>query len=65
VTLLAPEALDLDDGEALHADLLKRLLHLVELEGLDDGLDLLHGAATPEVFVTRGSDHFPKGATIR
>src|SRR3989304_818910 len=38
-----PEALDLGDGHALPADLGGALLHLVELEGLDDGLDLLHG----------------------
>src|SRR5690606_31547079 len=42
VALLAAEALGLGDGDALQADLLQRLLHLVELEGLDDGLDLLH-----------------------
>src|SRR5579885_3650347 len=29
-------------GDALDPDLVKRLLHLVELEGLDDRLDLFH-----------------------
>ena len=38
----AAEALHLGDGHAVHADLGERFLHLVELEGLDDGLDLLH-----------------------
>ena len=42
VALLAAEALGLDHGHALQADLLQRLLHLVELERLDDGFDLLH-----------------------
>ena len=43
VTLLAPEALDLGDGEPGHADLGQRLAYLVELERLDDRFDLLHG----------------------
>ena len=42
VALLAAEALGLGHGDALQADLLQRLLHLVELERLDDRLDLLH-----------------------
>ena len=42
MALLPPEALGLDDGQALQPDLVQRVLHLVELEGLDDGLDLLH-----------------------
>ena len=42
MALLAPEALGLDDGDALEPDLLQRLLHLIELERLDDGLDFLH-----------------------
>ena len=42
MALLPAEALGLDDGDALQADLLKRLLHLVELERLDDRFDLLH-----------------------
>ena len=45
VALLAAEALRLDHRDALKADLLERLLHLVELERLDDGFDLLHGLA--------------------
>src|SRR3954462_14751855 len=42
VALLPAEALGLDDGDALQPDLLQRLFDLVELEGLDDGFDLLH-----------------------
>ena len=44
VALLTAETLRLDDGDALEADLLERLLHLVELERLDDRFDLLHAA---------------------
>src|SRR6185295_889058 len=42
VALLTPEALGLGDGDALQADFLQRLLHLVELERFDDRLDLFH-----------------------
>src|SRR6187551_3256494 len=42
VALLAAEALGLGHGDARDADLVQRLLHLVELERLDDGLDLFH-----------------------
>src|SRR5712664_1199494 len=42
VPFLTPESLHLGDGETQHADVRQRLLHLVELEGLDDGFDLLH-----------------------
>ena len=44
MTLLAAEPLGLRHGDALKPDLLKRLLHLVELEGFDDRFDLLHRA---------------------
>ena len=44
MALLAAEALGLGDGDAGDADLVQRLLHLVELERLDDRFDLLHGA---------------------
>src|SRR6266568_2025134 len=40
--LLAAEALHLGGGETGHADLRERLLHLIQLERLDDGFDLLH-----------------------
>jgi len=43
VALLAAEALDVGDREAGHASLRERLADFVELEGLDDGSDLLHG----------------------
>src|SRR5262249_58075511 len=42
VALLAAEALGLGGRNALQAHLLQRLLHLVELEGLDDRLDFFH-----------------------
>src|SRR5262249_37741848 len=42
VALLAAETLGLGDGDALQADVLQRLFHLVEFEWFDDGLDLLH-----------------------
>src|SRR5690606_23336461 len=44
VALLPAEALDLRHGHALDPDGLQRFLDLVELEGLDDRLDLAHGA---------------------
>jgi hydroxyethylthiazole kinase-like uncharacterized protein yjeF len=44
MAFLAAEALGLGDGDALEAAFLERLLHLVELERLDDRLDLLHDA---------------------
>jgi hypothetical protein len=45
VALLAPEALDLGDGQARHAHIAQRLTHFFELERLDDGGDLFHGGA--------------------
>jgi len=42
VTLLATETLRLGDGDALQADFLQRLFHLIELERLNDRFDLLH-----------------------
>src|SRR6185369_10228373 len=47
VALLPAEALGLGDGDAGYADFVKRLLHLVELERLDDSLDLFHVCQTP------------------
>src|SRR3954452_5161777 len=41
---LAAEPLGFGDGDSGDADLVKRFLHLVELERLDDRLDLLHVA---------------------
>ena len=58
VALLAAEALRLEDGDALDARLLQRLLHLVELERLDDRLDLLHFGETPR---PRGCRRSPTG----
>ena len=42
VPFLASKALRLGDGDTLQADFLQRLLHLIELEGLDDRFDLFH-----------------------
>src|SRR5207244_11909996 len=42
VSLLAAEAAHLRDRHADHADAGERLLDVVQLERLDDGLDLLH-----------------------
>src|SRR6266852_562882 len=39
---LPSEALGFGDGDTLQSDLLQGLLYLVELEGLDDGLDFFH-----------------------
>src|SRR6185312_228893 len=47
VPFLTAEALGLDHRDALQADLLQGLLHLVELEGFDDSLDLLHAVPAP------------------
>src|SRR5258708_8074589 len=45
VALLAPITLDLGDRHAVDADGGQRLAHFVQLEGLDDGDDELHGLA--------------------
>src|SRR5262249_35709761 len=47
VSLLAPEAFGFGDRNALQSNFLQRLLHLVELEGFDDGLNFLHRIASP------------------
>src|SRR5262245_683640 len=47
VAFLASEALRLRDGDALQSDRLQRLLHLVEFEGLNHRLDLLHRVSFP------------------
>jgi hypothetical protein len=44
LTPRATEAFDLGHGHPLHSDLRERVLHFVELERLDDGFNLLHGA---------------------
>ena len=53
VTGLAPEALHLGDGDAVDAGALERLLHLVELERLDDCSDQLHDAPVGQLRVCR------------
>src|SRR5246127_4798771 len=47
VAFLASEAFRLRDGDALQSDLLQRLLHLVEFEGFNHRLDLLHRVSFP------------------
>src|SRR5262245_62039837 len=47
VALLPTEALGLQNGNALETDMIERVLHLVELEGLDDRFDLLHSWKIP------------------
>src|SRR5260370_19995953 len=47
VAFLPAEALGLQDGDPLQSDLIECVLHLIELEGLDDRFDLLHLLATP------------------
>src|SRR5271169_785668 len=42
MALLPAKSFGLGHGDAFDADLMERLLHLVELEGLDDGFDLFH-----------------------
>src|SRR5262249_5657467 len=42
MALLPAEALGFRHRDALQTDLLQRFLHLVELEGFDDGLDFFH-----------------------
>ena len=44
MALLAAEALDLGDGDPADPDLVERVLHVVELERLDDRFDLFHAA---------------------
>src|ERR1043166_8554466 len=64
VTLLAAEALGLEDGNALQADFLQGFLHLVELEWLDDGLDLLHDPWVPPVFCLCARADSPDGQWV-
>src|SRR5262249_16684298 len=45
VALLPAVALDLGDGQAVHADGGERIAHWIELEGLDDGDDGFHAPA--------------------
>src|ERR687895_504715 len=59
VALLAAEALDLGDGDSLHADRRERLSHLVELERLDDCGNQFHAPprGLQNVFVTEKTSH--------
>jgi hypothetical protein len=42
MALLPAEALHLGDRDSRHTDFVQRVLHIVQLERLDDGFDLLH-----------------------
>ena len=46
-SLLPAKALDLGHGHAFQADLLQRLLHLIELERLDDSFDFFISLSLP------------------
>ncbi len=52
--LLAAEAFDFDNGEALDADILQSLFDFIELERLDDGFDLLQRSGPPWLRSCRG-----------
>src|SRR6266545_7441908 len=47
----SPEALHFGDRHSLDTDGAQALLHFVELERLDDGLDLLHRCGSPARFL--------------
>ena len=47
MAFLSAETFHLGHGDALHADFGQRFTHIVELEGLHDGFDLLHGWFSP------------------
>ena len=43
VALLAAEAFDFSYSDSRNSNVMKCVFHVIELERLDDGLDLLHG----------------------
>src|SRR5580704_16468711 len=47
VAFLAPEPLGFSHGYSLQTDFLERLLHLIELERFDHGLDFFHRVSPP------------------
>src|SRR5712692_10432002 len=47
MALMATEALGFGHRDALQADLLQRLLHLIEFEWLDDRFDFFHSVSSP------------------
>src|SRR5512147_1720438 len=49
MSLLPAEPLYLGHGHTLHADRIQRVLHVIELERLDDGFDLFHSASFGKV----------------
>src|SRR5262249_7105979 len=64
VALLPSESLHLADREALHADARQALLHLVQLEGLDDRLDFFHGHCLQLEFRDAGLPHYSNESLI-
>src|SRR6476619_3668227 len=60
MALLATEALDLTDSDSADAGVVQRVLHIVQLERLDDRFDLFHGlthklaATLPQLIAKRG-----------
>src|SRR5215831_4019343 len=67
VAFLTAKALDLGHGQARHADVGQRLAHLLELERLDDGGDLLHwtGSARTRMRSSVGDRPGPAAARRR
>ncbi len=55
VAALAPEALHVGHGETVHTEVLERVLHVVELERLDDAHDELHGGQSLRLRTGRAS----------
>jgi len=51
VAFLSTETLGFCDSYALKADVLEGFLHIVELEGLDDGHHNFHGVLIPRFAV--------------
>src|SRR4029453_8921541 len=51
VPALAPEPLHVRDGEALHAEVLHCVLHVVDLERLDDAHDEFHEFSIPSLWL--------------
>src|SRR5471032_2979307 len=68
MAFLAAEALGLEHGDALEADLIERVLHFIQLEGLDDRFDLLHLPAIlqtpPSALSVKTARAFQRGSTI-
>src|SRR5476651_1223061 len=68
MAFLAAKAFGLEHGDALEADLVERVLHFIQLEGLDDRFDLLHLPAIlqtpPSALSVKTARAFQRGSTI-